>query len=144
MEQLLRDIYAASDRAEGDCLDLGGEAWTFGQAVEFPDHPTLRPRYLGHSQTRETFQKMEGRVPNPDFRPVNEPAAETIPDESMINLYEHIIEQIIAIGKSRVKEKKGSKKQDQQDQKKRMWKAELLLAERLLGLRPGSKSLKGM
>ena len=112
--------------------------------MRFPQHPDLRPRYLGQCKSRAAFAKMSNRVPNEHYRPISEPKPEISVDAVMRDMYKHIMEQIIAIGRKQTKKVDKTPKRLRQEEKKRQWKHDLRLAERFLGLRPGKIVLEGM
>ncbi|KAL9052680.1 MAG: hypothetical protein Q9162_005239 [Coniocarpon cinnabarinum] len=141
VDQLLDEIFFAFDQQERYFLILGDEAKDFGLLLEFPEHPSLRPRYLGCTQSRETFQAMERNVPLESFRPPHESPIATSPDTVSKSHHERLMSLIMEISKGNNKTHKAASKKQQQGLKKRDWKNELRRAERLLGMRPTSLSL---
>ena len=142
VEQLLLEIYVAFNKEEKYYLTLGEEAKDFGLVLESPDHPDIRPRYLGHSKTREVFAAMEHHVPSALFRPPGEAKPSVSVDSVTLAAWMATMEAAFEVSKGRSKASK-LKKKDQQLQKKRHWKGQLRQAERLLGFRPGAFKVSG-
>ena len=148
VEQLLHEIYNAFDRDEAYYLVLGSDASDFGLVMEFPQHPTLRPRLLGESNTREEFGQLKNNVPNPDLRLASEPNMESEPTEDESIAFTRLLTKALQMARHQLAARnrdrnqgKSKRKKEEQVQRAQNWKNELRRCERLLGLRPSSAPL---
>lgn len=121
---------------------LGNEAEEFGLILKFPDHPSLRPRYLGRSNTREMFTVMEKKVPNSEHFPNGERKPSNNPDPTTLDDWKYMIQLAIDVCKTKNKAAKAAKK-DQRIKKQQQWKDGLRRAEKFLGFRPAPSKLLG-
>lgn len=64
------------------CLNLvlGQSAESHGLVFTLPDHPDLRPRWLGQSNCKTEFNSLERNIPEEEWRPRDEKRATALPD----------------------------------------------------------------
>ena len=139
VDALLNEINNAFE----DCsLCLGVEAQEFGLVCSFPNHPDLRPRYLGHCCSREQYLSLERHISDSDFRPDGEPESIDPVDDSVMANFKLKLD--MAIDVARGKSRAGKVvRQKQRTENRQKWKSELKDAERMLGLRPAHVAAPG-
>lgn len=105
-----------------------------GLVVTFPDHPRLRPRYLGTSTSRARYNEMEANAPKAIFRPAGEKEVPP-PDQRSLEAFQAMMEETIELNKAKNKATK-AKKNEQRVQRQQNMVRQLKRAQRYLGLRP--------
>lgn len=138
VEQFLEEINHAID----SYLTLGSEAEDFGLVLKFPEHPSLRPRYLGHSVSKEMFSSMERQVPDSEHFPSGEVKPSKGPDRKTLEDWKYMMQLAFEVSRGKSKAAKAAKK-EQRTTKQQQWKGDLKRAEKFLGFRPVAVEVTG-
>ena len=100
-----------------------------GFICTFPDHPYLRPHWLGRSSSRSQFNDLEAQAPL-----FSMPADQPLPDRSL-QAFRQSMDEAMEVSKNRKRVANAAKKQErmlkQQDMNRQVKRA-----QRYLGLRP--------
>lgn len=105
-----------------------------GLVVDFPLHPSLRPRALGRPATRDQFKALEDKAAE------LEDASEMYPpDECSLRAFKVSMEAALDATKNKSKAAKDKKREDRVVRQKDMSR-QFKRAQRYLGLRPRSSS----
>ncbi|KAI9717749.1 MAG: hypothetical protein M1812_004478 [Candelaria pacifica] len=115
-------------------LEFPRDAEEVGFRLIFSDDNTPRPRYLGQSSSRSTFDNMVQNTPEEGYRPAEESSqTEYATDRSLI-AFKRKIELGFEATKNRNKASK-AKKKGERIQKQQSWIRQLKRIQRYLGLR---------
>ena len=106
-----------------------------GFNLPFEDKAAPRPRYLGRSNSRTSFDDMTSNVPQAEFRPEGEVETMEKATTRSFAAFKQKMEAALEATKSKSKASK-AKKQGERIQQKQKWCRELKRAQRYLGLRP--------
>ncbi len=104
-----------------------------GFVVQFPDHPALRPRFLGRSSTRDEYNEMQNKIPHKSKDTLSVDVGP--PDDRSLAAFKRTIEAAIEATKAKSKHAKAKKKEDRV-QRQQVMTRQLKRTERYLGLRP--------
>ena len=110
-----------------------------GLVLDFPDHPTLRPRYLGCSNSKEDFEDLQVDMPTKSQQTSLRGQNYGNPDGRSLEAFKQTIEAAMEANKNKNKNTKAKKKEDR-IQKQQVMVKQLKRTERYLGLRPKSES----
>ncbi|KAK4988428.1 hypothetical protein LTR50_003942 [Elasticomyces elasticus] len=92
-------------------FNITQELRDFGLALDFPDHPALRPRWLGHSTSKDHYAFLEKCIPDRRFRFAGEPKGMYAPEVGSLEAFKAKMEAIAELNKNRKKGDKSKKKQ---------------------------------
>ncbi|KAK3065201.1 hypothetical protein LTS18_006410 [Coniosporium uncinatum] len=106
-----------------------------GLIIDFPQHPNLRPRFLGRSNSKDSYANLESNTPGMTFSPHFEPPASGQPALSDVQAFKAMFEEAVALNKAKGKHSKTQKQQVRIEQQKNIGK-QLKRAQCYLGLRP--------
>ncbi|KAI9703587.1 MAG: hypothetical protein M1836_007357 [Candelina mexicana] len=130
VEQLIQEI----NDFFGCQLEFPRDAQEVGFHLIFSDDNTPRPRYLGQSSSRSTFDDMVQNTPEEGYHPAEEhPQTEQATDRSL-NAFKRKIELGFDATKNKSKASK-AKKKGERIQKQQSWNRQLKRTQRYLGLR---------
>ena len=118
-------------------LDIETAKWRELLVLEFPEHPRLRPRYLGQSNSRDDYNKLTSYVPDMHYRLPGEPSGANVlkPDARSIEAFKAMVEDAIDLSKNKSKAFKAKRQADRILVIKDIQK-QLKRTQRYLGLRP--------
>lgn len=105
--------------------------------LDFPDHPDLKPRFLGETTSRANYDTLYNLMPNQQYRPRGEKPAAGPPHSKTLEAFKQMMEETAELTKSKNKAARGRRKED------RIYRQRLIIkqmkrAQRYLGLRPKS------
>jgi hypothetical protein len=106
-----------------------------GLVFDFPDHPTLRPRYLGCSTSKEQFEDMQHTMPPKSNQESLIGLDFGQPDHRTLAAFKRSIEAAMEANKNKSNNSK-AKKKEERIQKQQVMTKLLKRAERYFGLRP--------
>jgi len=120
-------------------LSLDSKSPEAGLALEFPNHPDLRPRYLGSINTRQGYKELELLIPSATWRPDDEVEPKLKASDEDYNSFRHLVDIGLDAGNALRKLKK-QQKELEQISKRAKWTIDLETLEGFLGLRPKHRS----
>ena len=118
-------------------IDIDSAKWRDWLVLAFPEHPRLRPRYLGQSSARDDYDRLTGYVPSISYRLPGEPSDMAVgePDDRSIEAFKALVEDAIELTKNKSKATKAKRQAERIFMNKDMQK-QLKRTQRYLGLRP--------
>lgn len=111
-------------------IKIPGNAEDTGLVCDFPEHPDLRPRWLGSSQTRFQYDFLESKAHLFEVMRANHP-----PDARSVETYRVMVEAAMDASKNKSKAQKARKKEERITKQVDMSR-QFLRAQRYLGLLP--------
>ncbi|KAF2455919.1 hypothetical protein BDY21DRAFT_63760 [Lineolata rhizophorae] len=110
-----------------------------GLVVQFAPHPSLRPRYLGRSHSREQFNDLEANVPGRSFS-MSKEDNDAQPDRPSLEAFKAKMQEVLEAQRAKNKAGKAKKRQERMQRQQAMGK-QLKRAQRYLGLRPSKTDI---
>ncbi|KAL9094062.1 MAG: hypothetical protein Q9165_003732 [Trypethelium subeluteriae] len=137
LQQVQGLISAINNTFVNSKLEIPPEFVDIGLVIQFPEHPSLRPRFLGTSTSKAHFDFLESNVPAESMASdTGEPVSPA--DERSLEAFKHKIEAALKVNKARKNAAK-AKKKDQRVKRQQDMVRMLKRAQRYLGIRPKSQ-----
>ncbi|KAI9708315.1 MAG: hypothetical protein M1820_004019 [Bogoriella megaspora] len=133
LKTLLSDINATFINCG---LEVSSDFYDIGFVTQFPDHPDLRPRFIGVSTSKAHFAFLELHVPPQGT--MDTPGDVAPADDRSLEAFKNKVQRMIEINRGRRNANK-AKKKEQRIQRQQDIARSLKRTQRYLGLRPKSQ-----
>ncbi|KAF2232955.1 hypothetical protein EV356DRAFT_487814 [Viridothelium virens] len=118
-------------------LEISSEFVDIGLVVQFPEHPNLRPRFLGTSTSKAHFDFLELNVPTDSMMSATGGSVPS-PDDRSLQAFKQKIQTMLEVNKTRKNAAQAKKKERRVKRQQDMVRM-LKRAQRYLGIRPKSQ-----